>query len=268
MYAPRNASLLLLAVCLTLWRLVVAAADLELEVIDLHHRPADQIVTTVQPLLQQDEVVQAHGFQLILRARPDTIAQVRTLLQHLDRAPKRLLITVRQSDSSQIVDRGANAAVQAAPGDTRARVRVYSTDDRQHGAADQQIQVLEGNPAFISFGQSVPVGERTLIIGQYGASAQDSVRFRDVTTGFYVLPQVSGDQVRLQISPHRDTLSRAGGGAVNVQRADTVVSGLLGAWIELGGTVSSSQRGGGITYRTRERSEQQGRISVKVEELH
>lgn len=247
---------------------VVRAADTQLQVFDLRHRPATQVAPIVQPLLQQDEVVQAHGFQLILRARPETVAQVRSLLEHLDRAPKRLLISVRQTNAAQTAQQGADAAVRATPGDSEARVRVYGTDAREQGAAQQQIQVLEGNPAFIEFGQSVPVGERTLVIDPSGAAVHDSVRFRDVTSGFYVLPQLTAQRVRLKISPHRDTLSGAGGGTINVQRAETVVEGPIGQWIELGGTVEQSRAdGSGVVYRTQDRSEQRGRIAVKVEIL-
>lgn len=246
----------------------VLAAATQLEVFDLKHRSADQVAAIVQPLLQQDEAVQAHGFQLILRARPQTIQQVRGLLQRLDRAPQRLRISVRHATSTRTVQRGTDAGVRASPGDTEVRARIYGTDERDDSAADQQIQVLEGNPAFIAFGQSVPVGERTLVIGPGGGAVHDSVRYRDVSSGFYVLPQISGERVHLRISPQREQLSRSGAGVVNVQRAATVVEGPLGEWIELGGTLEqSSVDGSGTIYRTHERSELQGRIAVKVEVL-
>lgn len=257
-----------LAVVLALWSALVFAADTEMQIFDLKHRPADQIAPIVQPLLREGEVVQAHGFELIVRAAPATIEQVRALLDRLDRAPKRLLISVRQSSSGRTAEGGAEAQVRTRPGDSAGSIRLYGTNGREQGAAEQQIQVLEGNPAFIAFGQSVPVGERTLVIGPGGGAVQDSIRYRDVTSGFYVLPQLRDKRVRLRISPHRETLSRSGGGVVNLQRADTVVEGPLGEWIELGGTVEQrSNDQAGIVYGTRARTEQQGRIAVKVDVL-
>lgn len=261
-------SRILLSFCMALLVASAYAADTRLEVFELKHRPAEQMVPVVQPLLQEDEVVQAHGFQLVVRARSGTIDQVRALLERLDQAPKRLLIRVRHSTSTRTVQEGADADVHAGPEGIGADVRIYGTNERDQGAADQQIQVVEGSPAFIAFGQSVPVGERTLIIDRHSGTVQDSVQYRDVSSGFYVLPQVSGDRIRLRVSPHRDTLSRAGGGVVNVQRADTLIEGPIGEWIELGGTVEqSNSAGSGTVYRTRERSEQTGRITVKVDVL-
>ncbi len=256
-------------VVLALFAHVAHAVDHRLEVFDLKHRPAAQIAPIVQPLLNDGEAVQAHGFELILRAAPGTIEQVRSLVQRLDRVPQRLLVSVRQSDTAQTAERDAEARLTARPGHSSGSVRAYATNDREQGAVTQQIQVLEGNAAFISFGQSVPTNDRTVIIGPGGTAVQDSSRYRDVTSGFYVLPQVTGDLVHLQISPHRDTLSRDGGGIINTQRADTVVESRLGQWIEIGGTVERrSDTGEGIVYSTRGRTEQQGRIEVKVDLLH
>ena len=136
------------------------------------------------------------------------------------------------------------------------------------GDVTQRIQVLEGNAAFIHTGQSVPVGERNVFHGPGGTTIQDSVRYRDVTTGFYVYPRVNGDRVILRISPQKQNLSPEGGGRIDVQTAETTVSGRLGQWIDLGGTSGVSEtQGSGITYRTAERDSRYGSIQVKVEEI-
>lgn len=244
------------------------AADTRLEVFDLQQRPADQVLAVVQPLLGEDETAQAHGFQLIVRARPQTIEQLRAVLQRLDRAPRRLRISVRHDAAASASQRGARASGRITPDHNEARVRVYGTEDRQDSAADQQIQVLEGNPAFIAAGQSIPVGERTLVIDQGGAAVHDRVRYRDVTSGFYVLPLVRDQRVHLRIHPRREALSPSGAGVVNVQQAETVVEGPLGQWIELGGTLDQRNRDDrGIVYRTQDRSQLGTRIAVKVDVL-
>lgn len=264
---PIRTALQLLLILSVAWALTPAgAAEAQLELFALAHRPADELVPVVQPLLHEGEVVQAQGFQLIVRAAPDTLEQIRGLLARLDRAPKQLLISVRQSTSQRAMERGAGAAVRATPGDSGAKVRIYGTDDRAADGGEQQIRVLEGHAAYIDFGQSVPVGERTLVIGPGGGAVHESTRYRDVSRGFYVLPQINGERVVLHISAHRDTLSRAGGGIVNTQRAGSVVEGRLGEWFQLGGTIEHSDRSErGILYRSHERSEQQGRVAVKVE---
>lgn len=245
---------------------IAQGGEATLEVIELKHRPAAEVLPIIQPFLAGDDVIRAHGFQLILRTSPQRLEQVREILARVDVAPRRLLIAVRQALDQGGTRREAGADVELSNRGSAVRGRVHATDTREAGGAAQQIQVLEGNPALIQFGQSMPVGERTVTITAAGAHVQDTVRYKDVTTGFYVLPRVAGDEVILHIGTHRDTLSREHGGTINVQRAETTVRGPLGAWIGLGGTVEHLQRqGAGTVYRTRERTEQQGRIQIKVE---
>ncbi len=245
------------------------AADMRLEVIDLHHRPAAEVIPIIKPFLAQGAVVRdAGGYQLIIRTTPENLAQIRQILQKVDTAPRRLLISVRQTSGGTDASSGAEGQVHLQPGDSHARVKVYSTDNRDTGDVTQRIQVLEGNAAFIAVGQSVPVGERNVYVGPGGTNVQESVRYRDVTTGFYVYPRVNGDQVILRISPQKQNLSPEGGGRIDVQAADTTVSGRLGQWIDLGGTSGvTEQQGAAITYRTRERDTRFGGIQVKVEEI-
>jgi hypothetical protein len=248
----------------------LAHADtMKLEVIDLHHRPAAEVIPIIQPFLAKGAVVRdAGGYQLIIRTTPENLAQIRQILQKVDTAPRRLLISVRQASAAAGTAGGADADVHLRPGDSQARVKVYGTGSRDQGDVTQRIQVLEGNAAFIHTGQSVPVGERNVFHGSGGTTIQDSVRYRDVTTGFYVYPRVNGDRVILRISPQKQNLSPEGGGRIDVQTAETTVSGRLGQWIDLGGTSGVSEtQGSGITYRTAERDSRYGSIQVKVEEI-
>jgi len=248
----------------------LAQADTSrLEIIDLHHRPAAEVIPIIQPFLAKGAVVRdAGGYQLIIRTTPENLAQIRQILQKVDTAPRRLLISVRQASATAGTSGGADADVHLQPGDSRARVKVYSTGSRDQDDVTQRIQVLEGNAAFIQTGQSVPVGERNVYRGPGGTTVQDSVHYRDVTTGFYVYPRVNGDRVILRISPQKQNVSPEGGGRIDVQAAETTVSGRLGQWINLGGTSGSSEeQSSGITYRTGERNARYGSIQVKVEEI-
>lgn len=240
----------------------------ELEVIELDHRPAAELVPVIEPFLDADDVVRAHGFQLIIRASPARLKQVRQIIARLDSAPQQLRITVRQTRQTVGHDEGGQAGARLSQGGAQLGGRVYSTESREAGGGHQQLRVMEGKPALIQFGQAVPVGERTVTVTERGTHVQDTVRYEEVTTGFYVLPRVRGDRVILHISPHRLTLSEEDGGVVNLQQVTTTVTGPLGRWIDLGGTVEEVGRGeSGAVYRTRERSEQQGHVQVKVERV-
>lgn len=243
-----------------------AAENARIEIFDINHRPAAELVPVIEPLLAEGEAVQASGFQLIVRARPATLTQVADLLERLDRAPRQLLIRVRQPSQSRAATERRSAGIDAEPDGVRGQVRIYSTEERRREGAAQQVRVLEGHVAFVRAGVAVPVGERSIIVGPGGAHVQETTRYRDVTSGFYVLPRVVGDEVILQLAAQRDTLSRHGGGAVETRGAVTTVRARLGEWIEVGGSgeFRDTDRSG-ILYRSGERSEQQGRIELRVE---
>jgi hypothetical protein len=161
-------------------------------------------------------------------------------------------------------------------GDDALRARIDSTRTLDSDRNTQNLQVLEGSSAFIRTGQSVPVRQplvtRTIINGRVVENVSNTVEYRDVTTGFYVLPRLAGDRVTLDINPQRDTLARPEQnlprGSVNVQQASTTVSGRLGEWIEVGGVVQGvANQQTVILGGTREVSRDNRRILLKVEEI-
>ena len=145
---------------------------------------------------------------------------------------------------------------------------MLSTGSRNADADTQQIQVLEGHEALIQVGQSVPVLERSVTTSGGTAALQDQLAYQDVMRGFYVLPRLNGDQVTLDVSPYHDKLSQQQGGAIDVQRIHTTVSGRLGAWLEVGGSVQEeSRQDSGYTHSAHTGSRDQRRVLLKVEEV-
>ncbi|MGH8751996.1 MAG: hypothetical protein ACREUV_09870, partial [Burkholderiales bacterium] len=99
-----------------------------------------------------------------------------------------------------------------------------------------------------------------------GTQVIQGTQLRDVSSGFYVRPRVSGEQVTLEVSPQRESLGP--GGNINTQRISSVVSGRLGEWMELGGVVrNSTQQDSALAARDSERNYDQRKIYIKVEEL-
>ena len=232
-----------------------------LEVIPLKYRTAEQVIPLIQPMLAPEGSVSGLQNQLIVRTTPDNLQEIRRILASVDTMPRRLLITVRQDADSERSRR--DSEISGSVGNDHARVTVPGSDDRRGGSVvlnggddrlrahvldsrsvardrnSQTLQVLEGNSAFIRIGQSVPVPQRrevqTVVNGRVVSQVVDSVEYRDVDSGFYVLPRLAGDNVTLDINPQHDTLSRRPRGAVDVQRVATTVSGRLGEWIEIAG---------------------------------
>lgn len=194
------------------------------EVLPLNHRTSAELLPTAQAFIGKDGSVSTFENKLIVNAEPGKIDELRTLLQQLDTAPKRLLISVDNNDSNFQDNRG------------NARVIRYGTANREGGL--QQVQASEGTPALIQVGQSIPI--TTTQTDTYGR-AQSNTEYRNVTQGFYVTASVSGETVHLTISTNNDRMSQERPDVVKVQSTDTKVTGKLGEWITLAGVNGQSQ---------------------------
>jgi hypothetical protein len=245
---------------------VCAALGNELEIIDLRHRSADELLPVIRPLLNKDEVASGMNYQLILRASPRSIAQIRHLLEEIDTVPRRLNITVMQNVDSETAARLTEVNAHLGAGQGRAGVRIISTRSLDDDQKTQQIQVLEGNRALIRSGQSVPVTQRV----QNAWGTQVTTQFRNVDSGFYVLPRIHGDTVTLQISAQNDALAaHQNDAAIRTQQTDSMVTGRLGEWIEVGGIGQQGNTDNStISSRSTSSVNEQRTVLIKVEELN
>jgi hypothetical protein len=266
-----------------------AHAQQQLEIINLKSRTADQVLPQLRPFVEPGGTLSGMNNQIFIRASEANRRQIKELLGAIDRPPRRLVISVRQDTDSTAVARGGEVSGRVRSGDVRiesrrtvtggAGVEVRRGDDvvrgqvydsRSAGAerVAQQVQVVEGGKAYINVGTSVPVPLRQVVVGPGGAVVSESVVFRDLGTGFYAEPQLAGDNVTLTISPTHDTPGAYGPGSANIQRLTTTVSGRLGEWIDLGGTVQerAGEESGTLRYSSRGGSTGR-RVQLRVEEL-
>ena len=238
---------------------------MKIKIIDLKGRTVNEVIPILRPILAPGGVLSGRGFQLIIKSTPSNLTQIRKVLKRIDKRPEKLIIQVRFLSGSIDTERNAETRIRLKPGDSRFRARIRSTDDRDETAHTQQITTLEGSTAFIHTGQSIPVGQRTVIISGGRAQTSDTIHYRPVTTGFYVRAWVNNGRVRVAISPNRQTLSRQHGGVINTQTASTLLNGRTGEWITIGGTLAYSQRRDkGVIYRTEERSQLRSTIQIRV----
>lgn len=278
--------------CLLL-TLLCPPAVAETEVIPLQHRSVDEVLPIIRPLLDADGVASSMNNQLILRTSPRNLAEIRKVLESIDSAPRRLRITVLQNVDRATVSRlieasgrvgvGGHArvtvppsadrdglSVDAAQGEDRLHARAESTRSLQDDHKSQQVQVLEGNRAFIQAGKSVPIPQRQIVQSPYGTRVTDTTEYRNVTSGFYVLPRVSGDRVTLEISTRNDSLppDQRGYPAPDIQQAATTLSGRLGEWLVVG-DIGQQQESAGSTIASRSGSSvsEQRNVLLKVEKV-
>ncbi len=207
----------LLFCCCAAW------AQASLEVIDLRHTTAEQVLPALRPLLEPGGVLTGQRNQLIVRTSPANLAELRRALETLDAPARRLVIAVRFAGEADI--RRTEIGVGARVTERGTRLEARASESRSAGAerVDQRIQVLEGRRAHIATGASRPLQLR------------DGTLIQDIATGFDVIPRLAGDNVLLEIAPQRQVAGTAGPGSVQMQRAASTIRARLGEWVELAG---------------------------------
>lgn len=258
-----------------------------LEVFTLRYRTVQEMVPVIQPILVPGGTVSGLKGQLVVRTTPANMDEVRRILAKLDTRPRRLLITVRQDGHAYSHERSAIVTARAGSGgsrtagtpgadmrepDVRVTARVLDSSAADSDRNVHTVQVMEGSPAYIRVGQDVPVPPRRFMPAYPGGPLVDDayagIEYREVSSGFYALPRVTGDRVVLEISPHREALSGQVRGGVNVQYAATTVEGRLGDWIEVAGSSNAAMGSRTVILgATSATGADTRRVLVKVEEL-
>jgi hypothetical protein len=241
--------------CLLLW-VCGAAAQGSLEVIELRHATAEQVLPTLRPLLETGGVLTGQRNQLIVRTSAANLAELRRALQAIDRPARRLMISVRFDNAGSQERSGAEVDARISSRGSRVEARVFDSRTASGERVDQRVQVLEGGRATIATGTLQPLQLR------------DGVLVQDIDTGFDVVPRVSGDTVTLEIAPRRESAGTVTHGSVQVQRAHTTLSARLGEWVELAGIAQSATRDSrGIASGARSAAAADRRVWVRVDEV-
>ena len=188
-------------------------AQQALEIIPLRHRPVEQVLPALQPLLEPGATLSGSRGQLFLRASASNADDIKRALAAIDRPAKRLQISVRLDDALERERRELQAS--GSVGSAGVRFSAIAQDSRTSTGQriDQRLQVLEGSRAVILAGQS-----------------NDD---RDLASGFEVVPRLAGGGVALEIAQQRETPGFRRG-SVHGQRLATSVHARLGEWVEIG----------------------------------
>lgn len=232
-----------------------ARAQQSLEIVPLRHRPADQVIPVLRPLLEPGGVISGQGYQLILRASPRNLQDLKKTLAVIDTPQRQLEISVRFDETAE--RSGASIAARA--------TEVRSTLAER---VDQRVRVLEGTRAFIATGQTRPLRQSTISTGPLGTVIAENTAFQDLVTGFDVVPRLSGERVFLDIQPRRDRPASHAPESIDTRQLATTVSARLGEWIELGASAENLARHErGVVSTAGAGSAAEQRVWVKVEEL-
>ncbi len=262
-----------------------AFGQTKLEIIPLKNRLVEEVIPTIRSVLgKRGTVTGMHG-QLIIRATPKALTEVKHILGKLDYALKNLRITVKQgtklrleekersitadiplgSDGGIIIGSPDSGKLKIEDETSRGNIRARLLDKKQvEDEMDTQVVVtLEGRPALIYITQSFPVREIRNLRSGNTVTQVESLQFKNVRTGLRVLPRLKGEQVILEISPEK---SRLKGEQIESFAIHTVVRGQIGEWMELGGIAQDRQgSNAGIGSRAATQKEETRKVFFKID---
>ncbi len=269
---------------------IALAENMQLEVIPLQNRMVDDVIHIIRPLVAPGGTVTGMNNQLIIKTTPSNLAEIKEILTRIDHAPRKLMITVKQniygnshlredsltgeyiSENVQI-NTGhdhSKEGLSVSAGDKNSNVQYRTlnntarTDDRN----TFKVQALEGRPAFINQGQSIPVGSSTAHVTKHGVVLNQSTDYYETRSGFYVLPRLNGNQVTLLAATELSSVQPDSHPTANVQGVETTVTGRLGQWMELGGIDQSFNHGTRQNFSSSNvRGQELRTVLIKVDEI-
>ena len=148
--------------------------------IQLRHRPADEVMPVIKPLLGADDSLTGQGYQLFIRTSEENFEQVRQMISQLDTAAKLLLISVFQGNDRELRALGVSGNLQVQDSNTgislgsrdktakrganvnystrnaSAGAHTYSTRGRLSDNPVHQLRISEGSEGYIETGEQIP----------------------------------------------------------------------------------------------------------------
>jgi len=234
--------ILIIGICLA-WH---ASAATEFKIITLQHRFAEEILPAIRPLVGDEGTATAMQNNLIIRTSPANMAEIEQIISTLDTARQNLKITVDRNKNSSLSGNSAevsgrkrigNVAIET--GDTRRIIRdgvainIENRQSRSNISNTQFIQVIDGEKAFISVGQSIPYTQEWLTLTQRYVTVQRTSQFVTIDTGFAVRPKAIGNQIELEITPRFSQLNQRG--TIDFESLTTIIRTKRGEWVDLAG---------------------------------
>ncbi len=260
--------------------LVSAVQAASITTINLSNRQAAEIIPIIKPMLGSDDAITGQGYKIFLRSSAQTLAQVKEMIDALDVAAKTLQISVFQGSTRGLSALGFSSGIQIESGDAGINIGTSGNQNNNSGGSItystsngsgnvnstttqmrlednpiHQVRVTEGSEAYIETGEQIPYFSGTHWI--VPNSVAGGIEYKDVTTGFYVLPRIHGDKVTLQVSPFKNSQAKSRGGNIETQNANTTLTGRIGEWLLIGGITEQlkrSQSGTGSYSSTQSRN--------------
>lgn len=252
----------------------VAWAETEFKIITLQHRFGQDLVSALQPLAGPGGVISATGNHLLVEVAPERMAAIEEAVARLDVESRTFRIRIDRShashESSERIEAGGsvgNVRIQRSGPAQRENGVVIEMDSRETSSRTQgseYVSVLDSARAFIAVGQSVPFTEYWMTIIRRYAHMHKTVQYRDITTGFTVVPRQLGREVELEVAPRIASLRNDG--TIEFMELATTVRVVPGVWFNLGATMQERDEvSRAILARGQSKGENSSQLWVLIE---
>ena len=235
--------LVLLLFCGAAW------AENQFKIITLQHKFGEDVLPVLQPLAGPGGAISASGNHLFVDVDASRMPIIEQAVAHLDIEGRMFGIRVDRSGEQRSTSSGADVS-----GRIGNEIRIERSGPRRSGSgvdvridsretttlirSIEYLNLMVGSPAFIAVGQSVPFTEVWISYMRRYAQVRQAVQYRDIVTGFSVVPRQIGKEVELEITPRISSLS--GGDVVEFETLKTTVRAVPGTWLNLGGTMQEN----------------------------
>ena len=263
----------ILTLCLALTGMLGYADERRLEVLELQHRPAKEILPMIAPLADPGVGLTGSGMRIILKAEPAAAAELKQMIQIFDVPQRNLVLSVSlQSEDEDVGGDGATSVTVTLGGrsvlDPRRRkadgeIRVVASGEGLSESRDtiETVRVTEGSTAHVRIGETRvlrrdrrsslglrPVvrigagggpdggdsGSVTEVLTWWGRDYARPILLRNTGLELAMTPTLLSD-ARVRIEIYRTAANEETGDrlAVPTTRAQTVVTGKLGEWLTI-----------------------------------
>jgi len=243
------------------------------ETIRLHNKPASDIIPLIKPFLIPKAAVSGDNYNIMIKTTASNMYEIKEMIANFDTPIHQLLISI--SFKPQVTKQAVKKKPSGKQDDDKANIRIYSS-----GGSDSQtktykthgeqvdpnlftLRALEDRWATIRTGQSVPIVERHR---NADGTVTQSVRYRQVNSGFHVKPRLQGDKVTLDISAFGEMQSDSGGGELSHYMTTSSVTVGINQWVPLSAHNGEPlQNNGSNVYTTSQIEEDNKHIFLKVQ---
>jgi len=222
-----------------------------LEIINLEHRSAKELIPIIQPLLDKNGSISGEKHVLFIRTSYKNLQQIKSILPILDAEYRVLRISIMQ-ETAQIMKRYGYLK----PKQINNNAIIYSTERSKKIPNQKTIQVTEGQWATLQTGVSIPSLSRTK---NPDGTITESIEYQSVYTRLKIQPQIDGKKIKLQVLSHTGNKQTIN----SVEAVKSQTSGELGEWIALGGISEPSNNT--FTFSTQHSNSSKQQLFIKIE---